>query len=85
MKRFLVENLRKGTTIYVTVHNPPYENEHVLYKTGYKEKDVKITELSNSNTIDLSDYKSIDNEHDERENSLMGVKPKKVKKVKGKK
>ena len=35
--------------------------------------------------FNLDDYNSIDNEHDERENSLMGVKPKKVKKLKEKK
>ena len=45
MKGFLVENTRKGTTIKVMLHNPPYENENVLYKTGYKEKDCVITEL----------------------------------------
>ena len=45
MKRFLVENTRKGSTIKVTIHQPPYENENILYKTGWKEKDVKITTL----------------------------------------
>ena len=54
MKRFLVENNRKGTTIYVTLQQPPYENENVLHKTGYKMKDCKITELSNNNTIDFN-------------------------------
>tara|TARA_Y100000593_G_scaffold89619_1_gene174226 strand:+ start:500 stop:766 length:267 start_codon:yes stop_codon:yes gene_type:complete len=88
MKRFLVENLRKGTTLKVMLHSPPYENENILYKTGYKEKDCKITELSESSSLQLSDYKSIDNEFDEAENSLMGKKipkKKKIKKVKGKK
>ena len=85
MKRFLIENTRKGTTIRVILHNPPYENENVLYKTGYKEKDCIITELSNSNSIDLQDYQSIDNEYDEKENSLMGKKKPKKKKPKGKK
>ena len=83
MKTFLVENTRKGTTIKVRLTNPPYENENILYKTGWKEKDVKITTLSESSSIDLSDYDSIDNEHDERENSLRGQKPNK--KAKGKK
>ena len=83
MKRFLVENTRKGTTIKVTINQPPYENENILYKTGWKEKDVKITSLSEGSSIDLSDYGSIDNEHDERENSLRGQKPNK--KAKGKK
>ena len=88
MRTFLIENLKKGTTIKVTLHNPPYENENILHKTGYKEKDVKITDLSDNNSIDLNDFASIDNEHDEKENSLMGKKvpkKKKDKKVKGKK
>ena len=59
MKRFLVENLRKGTTLKVMLHNPPYENDNILYKTGYKEKDCKITELAESSTLNLSAYKSI--------------------------
>lgn len=85
MKKFLIENLKKGTTLKVMLHNPPYENDNILYKTGYKEKDCKITELSVDNTINLDDYNSIDNEHDERENSLMGKKVPKIKKPKGKK
>ena len=85
MKRFLIENTRKGTTIRVTLHNPPFENENILYKTGYKEKDCIITELSEGNTINLQQYKSIDNEYDEAENSLCGAKPKKNKKPKEKK
>ena len=82
MKRFLVENTRKGTTIKVVLHNPPFENENILYKTGYKEKDCIITELGDTQ-INLNDYNSIDNEHDEKENSLMGKKT--PKKPKGKK
>jgi|TARA_R110000824_G_scaffold19141_7_gene74629 hypothetical protein len=80
MKRFLVENLKKGTTLKIVLHSPPYENENILYKTGYKEQDCKITDLSANNSIDLNDFDSIDNEHDEAENSLMGKKiPKKKK------
>ena len=79
MKRFLVENTRKGLTIKVMIHNPPYENENILYKTGWKDKDCIIRELGENNTINLNDFASIDNEHDERENSLMGHKPKKIK------
>jgi len=86
MKTFLIENKRKGTTLKVTLQEPPFENENVLYKTGYKEKDCIITELSTNNTIELNDYDSIDNEFDEAENSLMGKKlPKKPKNKKGKK
>tara|TARA_R100000315_G_C5118939_1_gene67986 strand:- start:155 stop:406 length:252 start_codon:yes stop_codon:yes gene_type:complete len=83
MRTFLVQNTRKGTTVKVTLHNPPYENENVLAFTGYSEKDCVITDLSENNTVDLNDYDSIDNEHDERENSLMGAKS--PKKAKGKK
>ena len=39
MKTFLIENTKKGTTIKVLLHNPPYENENILYKTGYNVKD----------------------------------------------
>ena len=55
MKRFKVVNSkikymddkgnRRFNTIYVTLHQPPYENENILYKTGWKEKDVTITEI----------------------------------------
>ena len=55
MKRFKVVNnkinfmdkfgIRKFDTIHVTIHNPPYENENILYKTGWNEKDVTITEI----------------------------------------
>ena len=78
MKRFLVENIKKGTTIKVVLHSPHYENENVLHKTGYKAKDCIITEL----TLDVSlyGYDSIDNEMDEAENSLMGKKVPKQKK-----
>ena len=85
MKTFLVENTRKGTTIKVRLTNPPYENENILYKTGYKINDCVITEIAENNSINLTDYDSIDNEMDEQENSLMGKKKPKTKKVKGKK
>jgi len=55
MKRFKVVNQkmqfmddygnRKYDTIIVTLHQPPYENENILYKTGWNEKDVTITEI----------------------------------------
>ena len=55
MKRFKVVNSkirfidkfgeRRFDTIHVTLHKPPYENENILYKTGWNEKDVTITEL----------------------------------------
>ena len=93
MKRFKVVNQkmqfmddygnRKYDTIIVTLHKPPYENENVLHKTGYKEKDCKITELFSN--ISLYGYMSINNEYEETEGSLMGLRPKKIKKSKGKK
>ena len=46
MKRFKVEH--KGfekPAIVVTLHNPPYEDENILNKTGWKANDVTITEL----------------------------------------
>ena len=55
MKRFKVVNnkinfmdkfgIRKFNTIVVTLHKPPYENENILYKTSWNEKDVTITEI----------------------------------------
>ena len=45
MKVFRVENTRRRETIRVTLHNPPYENENILYKTGWKEKDCIIEQL----------------------------------------
>ena len=55
MKRFKVVNnkinfmdkfgIRKFDTIVVTLHQPPYENENILYKTSWNEKDVTITEI----------------------------------------
>ena len=46
MKRFKIEdNKFERPDIYVTLFNPPYENENILYKTGLKEKDVTITEI----------------------------------------
>ena len=46
MKRFKVEHndLDKPIT-YITLFNPPYENENVLEHIKWKEKDVTITEV----------------------------------------
>ena len=56
MKRFKVVNSkirymddfcnRKFDTIYVTLNQPPYENENILYKTKWNEKDVTITDVT---------------------------------------
>ena len=45
MKRFKVYNVTKNQEIRVTLFQPPYENENILYKTKWKEKDVTITEI----------------------------------------
>ena len=56
MKRFKVVNSkikymddsgnRKYDTIYVTLHQTPYENENILHKTSWKEEDVTITDMN---------------------------------------
>ena len=47
MKRFRVEHRSfDKPTITVTLNQPPYENENILYKTGWKEKDVTITDIT---------------------------------------
>ena len=47
MRRFRVEhNNYEKPPIVVTLFQPPYENENILYKTKWKEKDVTITEIT---------------------------------------
>ena len=56
MKRFKVVNKkirymddcgnRKFDTIYVTLFQPPYENENILYKTKWNVKDCTITDIT---------------------------------------
>ena len=51
MRRFKVERVNSAAdygydTIIVTLPNPPYENENILNKTGWKEKDCTITEIT---------------------------------------
>ena len=46
MRRFRVERKDyEKPPIIVTLHQPPFENENILHKTGWKEKDVTITEI----------------------------------------
>ena len=46
MKRFRVEHKNyEKPPIVVTLWQPPYENENILYKTKWNEKDVTITEI----------------------------------------
>jgi len=54
MKTFLIENTRKGLIIKVTLHNPPYENENILNKTGWKEKDCAIKEVYSGYDEDMN-------------------------------
>ena len=47
MKTFLVEHKDWDIPpIRVVLYQPPYEDENVLNKTGWKVKDVKITEIT---------------------------------------
>ena len=45
-KRFKVEHndMEKGV-LYITLHHPPYNDEDVLSKINWKQKDVTITEV----------------------------------------
>ena len=46
MRRFKVEHKDwEKPVIFVTLHQPPYENENILHKTKWKESDVTITEM----------------------------------------
>ena len=47
MKRFKVEHndLEKPVT-YITLYNPPYEDENILSGIKWKEKDVTITDIT---------------------------------------
>ena len=47
MKTFKVEHKDYNKpSIRVTLYQAPYENENILNKTGWKEKDVTITEIT---------------------------------------
>ena len=50
MKRFKVEHKDyiDNPTMYITLHNPPYEDEDVLSRIKWKAKDVTITEIKYS-------------------------------------
>ena len=46
MKKFRVEHRDWDIPpITVVLYQPPYEDENILNKTGWKVKDVKITEV----------------------------------------
>ena len=44
MRRFRIEK-ENGESIIVTLHQPPYEDENILERTGLKSKDVTIREM----------------------------------------
>ena len=47
MKRFLVEHKDfDKPPIRVLLYQPPYEDENILNKTGWKQKDVIITDIT---------------------------------------
>ena len=52
-KTFRVEHIDyvDNPTMYITLHNPPYEDEDVLARIKWKAKDVTITEMK-SNEVD---------------------------------
>tara|TARA_Y100000361_G_C11084464_1_gene302933 strand:+ start:416 stop:580 length:165 start_codon:yes stop_codon:yes gene_type:complete len=54
MKRFKVErNTGDLGVIFVTLYNPPYENENILHKLGgFKESEVTITEVTTHGEIE---------------------------------
>ena len=45
MKTFRIENKHTYEMIRVTLYQPPYEDENILNKTGWKVEDVTITEI----------------------------------------
>ena len=52
MKTFLVEHKSwENPSIKVTLYQPPYEDENILNKTGWKVKDVTITEVTQEEII----------------------------------
>ena len=62
MKRFKVEHKDwEKPIITVTLNQPPYENENILHKTGWKEKDVVIKEI-HSESADQISYSMIDSD-----------------------
>ena len=45
-KRFKVEhNDMEMGVLYITLHHPPYNDEDILSKINWKQKDVTITEI----------------------------------------
>ena len=55
MRKFKIQDNRWDAKppLYITLYNPPYENENILYKTGLKEKDVTITDITSNNNGEI--------------------------------
>ena len=47
----MTANQKKEQIIFINLHQPPYEDENILNKTGWKIEDVKITEVSQEEII----------------------------------
>ena len=65
MKTFIVENRRKGQKIKVSLHDPPFENQNILNKTGWREKDCIISEVHNDYSEDNMDSSELDRNFEE--------------------
>jgi len=50
MRRFRIETKEGDLIMYISVHNPPYEDENVLSRTKLKPKDVKIIDVTSKLT-----------------------------------
>ena len=46
MRKFRVENNNNFQILTITLHEPPYEDENILNKTGWKSDHVTITEIT---------------------------------------
>ena len=46
MKRFKVEHKNTFQILTITLNQPPYEDENILNKTGWKSKDVTIKDIT---------------------------------------
>ena len=45
MRRFKIQKNSNLEQMIVTLHQAPYDNKSILNRTGWKEKDVTITEM----------------------------------------
>ena len=46
MKTFKIEKKNSLEIMKVTLYQPPYEDENILNKTGWKSEDVIITDIT---------------------------------------